>query len=420
MMNTQQREEDDIGLRPISIADVLTRLEPPHEFIWGGYVPAQAATLLSAHGGVGKSGLALQLAMHVSMGLEFLGQKTVQAKTLFFSAEDSGGVVRRRIAAMCSAHQIDPATLAKNLHVLDATNAAILAAEDPKLRRLQATNHYEDLHRYIEANNIRFLVIDNSSDTYAGNNLDRTQVTQFVRLLARLVRKLKGAVLILAHLPKVAGRRDGKPSEGDSYADSAAWHNAPRSRLLMYEGKDGLMLDHVKTNYGTKAAPLPLERLGGCGVRLASADAFDFNDITLKQTHNATQQHEEATRTLLSMLIEFSDRGEWVSNKQSSPGTNPYALFKTERGFPKLNKAETIAIFREMSRNGLITAVQYKRSNRHPSERWSPTAAGRAYLKASNEDLRQPRQPAPTCSEANVDAVDASHEEDAPTSCVST
>lgn len=419
-MNTQQTGDDDIGMRPISIADVLSRLEPPHEFIWGGYVPAQAATLLSAHGGIGKSSLALQLAMHVSMGLEFLGQRTVQAQTLYFSAEDSGEVIRRRVAAMCNTHQIEPATLAKNLHILDATDAAILAAEDPKLRRLQLTSHYEDLHRYIEANNIRFLVIDNSSDTYAGNNLDRTQVTQFVRSLARLVRKRKGAVLILGHLPKVAGKRDGKPNEGDSYADSAAWHNASRSRLLMYEGKDGLVLEHVKTNYGAKAAPMRLERLDGCGVRLASVDAFDFNDITLKQTRNATQQQEQATKILLSMLIEYYDRGEWVANMPSSPGTNPHAMFKNEGRFPKLNKAETIAIFREMSRNGYITVEQYTRSNRHRGERWSPTAIGRAYLEANNDDLRQSRQPASTCRETDVDAIDASREEAAPTSCAST
>jgi hypothetical protein len=61
---------DGTLLRKVSIADVLSNPEPPHKFLWGSYLPAEALTLVSGHGGTGKSGFAFQLASHVAMGKE--------------------------------------------------------------------------------------------------------------------------------------------------------------------------------------------------------------------------------------------------------------------------------------------------------------------------------------------------------------
>jgi RecA-family ATPase len=113
----------------VSIADVFTNPPDPQGYVWAGRIPYGVVTLLAAHGGTGKSLLALLLAICVAVGREFLGLPTASLKTIFFSAEDSGDTLRRRVAAICRAEEIDPAVVAENLTLIDATDAAVLFEE---------------------------------------------------------------------------------------------------------------------------------------------------------------------------------------------------------------------------------------------------------------------------------------------------
>lgn len=384
----------------VTIADLLTREEPPHPFLWGKHIPSGALTLLGAHGGVGKSGFGLQLAAHVSAGVDFLNAPVSKATTLFFSAEDAGSVVRRRLGHLCRHHGIDPIELAKNLHIVDATEAGVLFAEDVRERKITPTATFGALEAFIEANGIKFVVVDNSSDTFAGNPFDRAQVTQFVRALVRVVAPRDGAVLLLSHVAKATARAGARPTNAEGYADSAAWNNAARSRLFMYEDGEQIVLEHQKSNYGPKADPLRLTRLQGCGVSVA---------VTLGDKNSSFPQRSDETLVprLLEMLREFYVRGDWISSSANSPGTNAHAMLKKEPGFPALGKAETMALLRDMQRQGLIRAETYQRSNRHSGERWAVTELGLARMRPPSATQQQPRQVAPTSPFSGVDAVDA-------------
>ena len=135
----------------VAVADVFASPPPAPQFWVDGLVPAGAATLFNGHGGVGKSWLALQLAVALASGSEFLALKARRARVLFFSAEDAAGVLRHRLHRILRRLGIEPADIGERLHILDATVA------DPALyrqagRRAGKTATWEALRCYIAEN----------------------------------------------------------------------------------------------------------------------------------------------------------------------------------------------------------------------------------------------------------------------------
>jgi hypothetical protein len=361
-MRKAKVEEADDGagqLRPVSIADVLTNPQPPHPFIWGQYLPAEANTLLSGHGGDGKSGFALQLSAHIAMGRPFLGFPVLQTQVLFFSAEDAASVLRLRLAAICRNHDIDPAELARHLHVLDATDAAVLWQSDGR-KPGEPTANYSALGRYIEEHRVGFVIVDNSSDTYSADRTDKSQVTQFTRALVRLVRKQGGGSLLLAHVNRAtAAAKSGhrRSDGGESYSDSVAWHNSSRSRLFLEASEDGhaLTLVHEKNNYGPRTAPLSLRRMGGCGMEVDSPDAGAADERKREDAAEVAQ----AVRAALGVV-------EYVPAAPSGPNTAYSAIENADRlpGWAskdkkRFNRALTAAVAAR-----LLVKEEHKRSNR--------------------------------------------------------
>ena len=101
MSSSSYSENAPTRLLRVSIADVFTNPPDDQVYIWGGRIPVGHQTLLSAHGGVGKTQFSLELAIHTSLGANFLGLPTKKTKVLFFSAEDNEKTIRRRIAKIC-------------------------------------------------------------------------------------------------------------------------------------------------------------------------------------------------------------------------------------------------------------------------------------------------------------------------------
>ena len=117
-------------LKPVSVRDVLTNPAAPPAFVWHGYLPRGVVSLLGAHGGTGKSTVALMLSVCAALGRPLFGVDTVPCKVLFASLEDGAGVVRHRLAGICRAWAIDPHELEGRLLVVDGTqNPELFAAE---------------------------------------------------------------------------------------------------------------------------------------------------------------------------------------------------------------------------------------------------------------------------------------------------
>jgi hypothetical protein len=409
-----EQVEDDTGrMRLVSIADVLTNPQPPHPFIWGPYIPAEALTLLSAHGGIGKSGFGLQMCAHVAMGLDFLGYPVRREKTLFFSAEDAASILRLRVADICRNHDLDPMELAENLHVMDATDAALLWHSDGPRKPGEATANYAALRQYIHDHKIGFVVVDNASDTFGADRFDKSQVTQFVRALVRLVRERGGAALLLSHVNRTTAAPKGgnKSAGGESYSDSVAWHNAARSRLFLAGDDTGelLTLEHEKSNYGKKGSKLDLRRLDGCGLEVVQPAGAGNTVQAFLDELNLTP--------ILTMMDEFYKRGEWIQPVVTAH-TNAFKMLSGESGFPKgLKKPELFKLLRDAERRNLIHKEVYTNASRRDTQRWKVGAAPSAPsapstpLPDTSAESAKGRASAPSCVGGMGDCVRA--EEDA-------
>jgi hypothetical protein len=360
--------ENGTGLmRLVSIADVLTNPQPPHPFMWGPYLPSEALTLLSGHGGTGKSGFVLQLAVHVALGLQFLGLPVMQERTLYFSAEDAASILRSRVADICRNHDVDPVELAQHLHVMDATDAAVLWQSDGPRKPGEPTPNYAALRQYIHQHEIGFVAVDNASDTFGADRFDKSQVTQFVRALVRLVRARGGAVLLLSHVNRTtaASKPGNRSAVGESYSDSVAWHNAARSRLFLAGDDIGeaLTLEHEKSNYGKKCpTPLSLRRMEGCGLEVVQPSSEGSPAQGIIDSMHLT--------CILPLIDEFYKRGEFVSTSTTAH-TNAHKLLSNERGYPKgLEKKVLWTLLRGAERKGLIVREDYQSAHRNTCQRW--------------------------------------------------
>ena len=382
-----EESESEPPFKRVSLADALSNPPEQQRYIWGERIPADELTLLAAHGGTGKSLLALQLGAHTSTGNLFLGLATEQVKTLFFSAEDATNTIRRRIGAICKADALDLAQVAENLIVLDATETPCLFHEvsDKGVRRGEITRYYSELKKIILDEGIRFLIVDNASDTFGANPIDRQAVTKFIRALVGLVRNAGGAVLLLSHVNKNTSKAGKNQSDTEGYADSAAWHNAARSRLFLnaIDELGNLSLTHQKNNLGTKQPVLNIA-FRDEGSSLYAADSDQLIEAGAGKALVTSMMRNLHKKPILKLIHEFYCREEWISPSPNSAQTNAFALLKNEADFPlstkHADKAECLAIVRELERDSFLIKETYKKLDRHDGQRWALTDAGLTFI----------------------------------------
>jgi hypothetical protein len=229
------------------------------------------------------------------------------------------------------------------------------------------TATYEALRQYIEANSIDLVILDNASDTFDGDEINRASVRQFIQALARLVRARSGAVLLLAHVDKQTSRA-GKGANVESYSGSTAWHNSVRSRMFLVETGPGLFeLQHQKSNLGPRHEPLTIMWPSDGPPRV-------FEHVQVAGAD------DECMRALLHLIVEFASRGEYAGTAQNSR-PNVEKLFSTEPTYPRhLKLAEVLAVLRDAERQQLLIREEFKRTNRQMGERFAITDAGRLFL----------------------------------------
>lgn len=381
-------------LKPISITDLFTNPSPPTQYVWNGYTPRGVVTLFGAHGGTGKSTIALMLAVCAVLGRPLFGVDTEPCKVLFVSLEDPVRVVRERLAALCKAWLIDPAQL-EGLQAVDGKEyPELFTAEtrgDGKI-----TQTYHELHARVKAGDIGLILIDNASDAFGGDEIQRRQVRAFMRELGKIATLTDSAVVLLAHVDKNTSRAT-KPENSEGYSGSTAWHNSARSRLFMTRSKDDLLtLEHQKNNLGPKRDPITLQWLKGGLPQLVAGYEAPGTAGTLTQAERSDDQN---AKEFLCLIAEFESRGQYCHTGITSRN-NPYAVLKSEPVFQalKLNSDSTKRIVNQCQRAQWIQETDYRTVDRKLHQRWTVTTIGRAFSGLS----------APTAPTAPTDEVGTS------------
>ncbi|MFO1279560.1 MAG: AAA family ATPase [Burkholderiaceae bacterium] len=393
-------------LRPVSVADALSNPAPPPAFVWDGYLPRGTVSLFGAHGGTGKSTIALMLLVCAALGRPLFGVPTIRTKSLFVSLEDGENVVRHRLASICRAWGIDPAEL-HDLHIVDGTDNPELFASEGRAGGEPTATHGE-LCKLVQAEGYGLVAVDNASDAYGGDEIQRRQVRAFMRLLGGIAKRTDCAVMLLAHVDKNTSRNK-RAEGGEGYSGSTAWHNSARSRLFLSRGDSGLLtLEHQKSNLGRMREPLTLEWPEGGLPQLVQG--FDADGFTQRQ---AGRDDDNRAAELLKLIAEFESRGQYCSPATTSRN-NPHAVLKSEPAFQrlKLRPDDTRRIVNQCQRAKWLEPLEYRTHDRKTRLRWTLTPEGRAFA-----GLGAPSAPcAPSSDESAQSAQSAEGAPSAPSS----
>jgi len=385
-------ETGEIGplLKPVSVSDVLTDPSPPPEFVWDGYIPRGVVTILGAHGGMGKSTIALMLAVCAAVGRPLFGAEVEPCKVLYVSLEDSGAIARHRLANICNIWSIDPLALLERLRIVDGTEYPELFSAESRGAGL-LTETYKEMCTIVQTEGIGLVIVDNASDAYGGDEIQRRQVRAFIRALAMVIKPTNAGCLLLAHVDKNTSRTR-KPEGGEGYSGSTAWHNSVRSRLFLTRADDDLLtLEHQKSNLGSMCEPINLEwAKDGLPKLVAQSGMGDLLSSI------ASIAQDVRSKALLLMIAEFEDRQHYCS-PVTTARNNVHATLSTEPDFKKLklNKSDCRHILHQCQRNNWLAIVDYFDSYRKPRQRWTLTDSGRAFARVSASSAPC----APSCDE---------------------
>ena len=200
---------------------------------------------------------------------------------------------------------------------------------------------------------------------FGGNEIDRSQVRQFVGAqLRKLAGAIDGAVILLSH-PSLTGINSGTGLSG-----STAWHNSMRSRMYLTSPKpdggeqpdtDLRELSFKKANYSKLAEPIILRWKDGLFLPEAGISSLE------------TAAGEQAADELfLKLLARFIAQGRNLSHKPQPANYAP-RQFANEPEAKSLPRAK-FALEQAMQRLFRTQKIHVETYGRFGYERLAPGA----------------------------------------------
>lgn len=337
----------------------LTEPEPLPEIIRG--LPCGATTLLAAHGGAGKSAIALRLLICVTLDLPFFGLTTICKKTLFLSCEDSESTLHHRALKICADLGVNIGDTDLKMFLIDAVGCDMTLYRDDTRTNSPLTSMYFWLKHFVAENGIEFVVIDGSADIFAGNENDRGQVKRFINAITALV-PATGAVLLITHVNKTTANTH----LGEGYSGSTAWHNSVRARwyLSPNQNGEGLTLQLQKNNTGKTGLAINIQWSDDAGTFVGDViePASEFDKRT---------QDIEEREAILAALTDVIAGENYCPAATSGPRT-AYHVLRQNPHFPpslfddkKSNRKRFFEHLEQLRQMRLIKDDTMRRANRH-------------------------------------------------------
>ena len=263
--------EDDKSIAITPWSDIPNT---PRKWLIPNWLPADTVTMLTGHGGTGKSWLTLQMLCQIACGYQdaFLNPKfktpsdaneEVDPKHIILATyEDEPEEIKRRLATLQDNMkwiQEGIGTIMNHIHIVDLRGVGSLwgpgTGEHIANTGQMLLAGYEVQER-CEEKDARLLVIDPLSGAFGNSENDRAIVYDFVSAFRKWGDTQGCAVLMIGHLPK------GKQEV--SFSGSTAWEASARSMMMLGKKEDGdseyYALSHTKNNYAQRQDDIYLRR----------------------------------------------------------------------------------------------------------------------------------------------------------------
>jgi RecA-family ATPase len=297
------------GIRLINIRTWDGKQVPPQEWSVPERFPLRQTALLSGEGSQGKDYIMLQLAIAQATGREWLDVAVPQGPTLYIDTEDDGDVLHRRADAIAQHYDVTFAELADRGLNLSSWfgEDAVLGAPARRNGIIEPTARYRQLLEMAGDLKPKTISISSASNVFAGSEIDRAQVRQFINLLSRIAVAANGTVVLITH-PSLTGI-----SSGTGLSGSTQWHNGPRARAVMssVNQKDGVAgeglkkIEFHKNQYGTIQATIFVRFENGLFMPVAGAS-----------TANEAERMQRAEDLYLTFLERFTTQNQILFPKR--------------------------------------------------------------------------------------------------------
>jgi RecA-family ATPase len=308
---------------------------PEQEWAVEGRIPIEYVTLLSGEGAAGKSLIELQRGVAHVTGRDWYGASLRQGPALIIDAEDADKVIHKRLADILNHYGLTFADVSGQLHVASlAGQDAVLATFGRKSGRIEPTKLYGKLLEMAGDIKPVSISISAAADVFAGNEIDRSQVQQFVAMLTRVAIVARGGLVLVSH-PSLTGIATGTGLSG-----STQWHNSVRARMVLKpvkpkkekEGDDEApdtnlrVLEFHKNNYGPISESIPLRYEDGLFLPVSQSTA------------DQAARDAEAEQVFLAVTAQLIDQGQDLSPNVSrtyAPAMIAAQLGAKAKGFKK-------------------------------------------------------------------------------------
>ena len=350
---------------PLELLDIAAwarRSPPEREWAVPDRFPLRDVSLMSGEGGVGKSISIMQLGAAHVLAKDWALTLPEPGPFLYFSAEEEEGELHRRLDAIAQHYGAPLSELERDYHVISRAGKDAVLGYPNRNGLIRPTPLLEELHEIACDIRPKMIAIDTAADVFGGNEINRTQVRQFIGLARKMAIAANSGVLLGLH-PSLTGIQSGTGLSG-----STAWHNSVRARAYLTNekseddskgggGKDsGLrQLDFKKNNYGPISASVTLQwkPIGKAGVYLPVASDSGGLDKIAANT--------KAEQVFLELLRRYTKEEREISHKVG-PSYAP-ALFAQEAAAHKLGNDKTRKRALTTAMNRLFEANKIKIEN---------------------------------------------------------
>jgi hypothetical protein len=291
-------------------------------------IPERSLTMLFGEPGVGKSLLALDIAMSIASCESWQGRETKEGSVLYLSAEGNDRM-SRRIQAWCKAHGKD----ADDLNLTFHDSFMSISSEHHVNSLCEAIRNHQSL------SNLRLVVVDTLARYAFGlDENDAGQTGLFVHGLEK-IRRLGVAVLAIHHTTK----------DGRDYRGSSALEGAMDTMIrLIGKSTSNLRLSVTKQKDYAKAPELLIST-----TEISIAD--DETSLVVAPKHLPDQHRAD-----IKVLMDIFQSGEWISRK-SLLSDHKDQLMKVKIG----SRNSLRAVIDEMFESGVLEAETRRSGERY-------------------------------------------------------
>jgi RecA-family ATPase len=265
----------------ISAADWEGQPIPSLRWVVHQRILRSSVAILNGDGAIGKTTIALQLAVAVSRWTASRQTDWLSAvvdeggPVLFFSAEEIADEIQRRLAMILDYYGLSFRDI-PDLHWHCRPGEDALLCTFGRSGIIEPRPLFDQLTTEARDRKAALVIVEAAADVFGGDERNRAQVRQFMRLLRQPAIKSGAAVLLLQH-PSLTGMSTGTGTSG-----STDWNNAARPRLYFSKASEGgerdsglRKLEIMKTNYGPPGEVVQVRWERGVFVPLTSPASFE-------------------------------------------------------------------------------------------------------------------------------------------------